>query len=192
MLSKPIYIVSAVGLMAFALIVFRIFVRRSYRRRGRLTWLTSLLEFLVFFLLGTFTWLDLPRGWPPEDVHPVLRIMGWLCIAIGLAAMIIVIFWFGWLRAMGREVDELIQFGPYRISRNPQIVACFIAVFGYALLWPSGHTLGWVIIFLAIAHMMVLTEEEHLRDTFGEKYARYSARVPRYVGLRWLLSKQAL
>jgi protein-S-isoprenylcysteine O-methyltransferase Ste14 len=178
--------------MAFAFVVFRIFVRRSYLQRGRLTWLSSFLEFLVFFLFGTFTWLDLPSGWPPQDGNPILRIIGWLCIPIGLITMFIVIFWFGWLRAMGRKVDTLIQSGPYRISRNPQIVACFIAVFGYALLWPLWHTLGWVIIFSVIAHVMVLAEEEHLHDIFGENYAQYCARVPRYVGVRWLLSRHAL
>jgi protein-S-isoprenylcysteine O-methyltransferase Ste14 len=98
--------------------------------------------------------------------------------------MFILIFWFGWLRAMGQKVDTLIQSGPYRISRNPQSVACGIAVIGYALLWPSWHTLGWVILFSLIIHMMVLTEEENLRKIFGEEYVKYRARVPRYVGLR--------
>ena len=31
---------------------------------------------------------------------------------------------------------------------------------------------------------MVLTEEEHLRRVFGEDYARYCDRVPRYLGGR--------
>ena len=35
-----------------------------------------------------------------------------------------------------------------------------------------------------MAHTMVLTEEEHLLDVFGEAYARYRARVPRYLGFR--------
>jgi protein-S-isoprenylcysteine O-methyltransferase Ste14 len=28
---------------------------------------------------------------------------------------------------------------------------------------------------------MVLTEEEHLRDVFGDEYARYCERVTRYI-----------
>ncbi len=182
MLSTPVYIASVIGLTAFALIVFRVVVRHDYRRRGRLTWFSSFHEFLVFFLFGTFTWMDLPSGWPSQDVNPVLRVIGWFCILIGLAAMFVVIFWFGWLRAMGRKVDQLVQSGPYRISRNPQIVACFVAVLGYALLWPSWHTLGWVILFAGLAHMMVRTEEEHLHNIFGEKYDQYCARVPRFLG----------
>ncbi|MFZ2055244.1 MAG: methyltransferase [Candidatus Aminicenantales bacterium] len=192
MLSTPVYIVAFVGLIVFAFIVFRIFVRRSYLRRGRLTWLSSSLELLVFFLFGTLVWLDLPSGWPPKDVHPILRAVSWLCIAIGLSAMFILIFWFGWLRAMGQNVDALIQSGPYRMTRNPQIIACFIAVFGYALFWPSWHTLGWVILFSVMAHVMVLTEEEHLRNIFGERYIQYCTRAPRYMGVRCLFSRLAL
>ena len=184
MMSIPLYMVSAFILIAFAFITFRIIARRSYRRRGRLTWFSSSLEFLVFFSFGTFTWLDLPSGWPPAVVNPILRTFAWLCITIGLSVMFILIFWFGWLRAMGQKVDALIQSGPYRITRNPQTVACGIAVIGYALLWPSLHTFGWVILFSVIVHMMVLTEEEHLREIFGDEYVQYCARVPRYIGVR--------
>lgn len=191
-MSDPVYLISAIGLIAYALIVFRVVIRRDYLRRGRLTWFSSVLEFMVFFLFGCFTWLDLPPGWPPQAVSPILLPVAWLCIAIGLAAMFILIFWFGWLRAMGRKVDELIQSGPYRVSRNPQIVACFIAVYGYALLWPSWHTLGWVILFSGLAQMMVMTEEEHLRNIFGVKYDQYCARVPRYLGVRWRFSRFSL
>lgn len=183
-MSIPIYVVSAFILIAFAFITFRIIVRRSYRDRGRLTWFSSSLEFLVFFSWGTFTWLDLPSGWPPADINPILRTFAWLCITIGLSVMFILIFRFGWLRAMGQKVDTLIQSGPYRITRNPQTVACGIAVIGYALVWPSWHTFGWVILFSAIIHMMILTEEEHLRDIFGDEYVQYCARVPRYIGVR--------
>jgi len=35
-----------------------------------------------------------------------------------------------------------------------------------------------------LAHLMILSEEEHLRDVFGEEYERYCERVPRYLGLR--------
>jgi len=176
--------VSAFILVVFAFITFRIFVRRSYRQMGQLTWFSSSLEFLVFFSFGTFTWLDLPSGWPPVDVNPILRTFAWLCLTIGLSVMFILIFWFGWLRAMGQKVDALIQSGPYRITRNPQTVACGIAVVGYALLWPSWHTIGWVILFSVIIHMMVLTEEEHLREIFRDEYVQYCARVPRYIGVR--------
>ena len=183
MLSILEYVASVFGLTVLAWIIFRIVARHSYLRKGQLTWFATSLEFLIFSLFGTFTWIDLPSGWPPAYVNPILRTIGLLLIVIGLTVMFVLIFWFGWLRAMGQKVDALRQSGPYRITRNPQLAACIIAVIGYALLWPSWHTLGWIALFLFIAHMMVVTEEEHLGKIFGEEYVQYCDRVPRYIGL---------
>jgi len=48
--------------------------------------------------------------------------------------------------------------------------------------WPSWYPLGWAPLFAALAHMMVLAEEDHLLATHGDRYAADSRRVPRYVG----------
>ena len=92
--------------------------------------------------------------------------------------------WFGFPRAMGLEVNVLRQSGPYRLTRNPQLLGYGLVVAGLALLWPSWYALGWASLYPVITHMMVLTEEEHLRSVFGEEYERYCQRVPRYVGFR--------
>ena len=83
---------------------------------------------------------------------------------------------FGLRPALGWQPDHLVQEGPYRYSRNPQLV-------GGAVLWPSIYALGWVLLWGIIAHWMATTEEEHLRNLFGEAYERYTRRVPRYFGL---------
>lgn len=54
-------------------------------------------------------------------------------------------------------------------------------VIGVAILWPSWYALGWVILAAGF-HMMVLTEEENLRNVYGEEYTQYCKRVPRYLG----------
>ena len=54
----------------------------------------------------------------------------------------------------------------------------------WALRMRGRHTLGWTALYAAMVHTMVLMEEEHLLDVHGEAYARYRARVPRYLGLR--------
>jgi protein-S-isoprenylcysteine O-methyltransferase Ste14 len=58
-----------------------------------------------------------------------------------------------------------------------------LLVIGAVVLWPSCYALGWVVLYGIVAHMMVLTEEDHLRDVFGEEYERYCGRVPRYLGI---------
>ncbi len=180
-MGTSVYLLLAFLLLSAAFIIFRLFVRRDYWQHGQLTLFSSLLELLIFCLWGVFTWLDLPPDWPPADTSPILRVLGWGLIIAGLAVLLIMIAGFGLRRALGLEVNGLKQSGPYRLSRNPQIVACTLAVVGYAILWRSWHTLGWVLLYTAIAHMMVLTEEEHLRNVYGETYIRYCARVPRYI-----------
>jgi protein-S-isoprenylcysteine O-methyltransferase Ste14 len=64
------------------------------------------------------------------------------------------------------------------------VLSCALIVIGYALLWPTWHSLGWVLLYALIAHVMVITEEEHLRGVHGEAYLRYCQRVPRYFGSR--------
>jgi protein-S-isoprenylcysteine O-methyltransferase Ste14 len=44
------------------------------------------------------------------------------------------------------------------------------------------YALGWLALFVAMAHMMALTEEEHLRNIHGATYEQYCKRVPRYFG----------
>ncbi|MBM4159654.1 MAG: isoprenylcysteine carboxylmethyltransferase family protein [Ignavibacteria bacterium] len=88
----------------------------------------------------------------------------------------------GMSKTFGQEAEGLVQVGLYRASRNPQIVGGALMVVGVGLLWPSWFALGWVVLYGCIGHMMVVSEEEHLRRVHGEAYERYCERVPRYVG----------
>jgi protein-S-isoprenylcysteine O-methyltransferase Ste14 len=106
-----------------------------------------------------------------------------LIAAVGLIGAVLGMANLGFRRAFGQEVDEPQQSGLYGVTRNPQILMYGPAVIGYALLWPSWYALGWVGLYAAIAHIMVLTEEEHLRRVGGETYVRYCERVPRYIPL---------
>ena len=71
----------------------------------------------------------------------------------------------------------------YRFSRNPQIVGGALTAAGCALLWTSWYALGWIVLYAVVGHMMVLTEEEHLRNVYGGEYTTYLKRTPRYVGI---------
>jgi protein-S-isoprenylcysteine O-methyltransferase Ste14 len=115
-------------------------------------------------------------------VDTPLRVIGVICIVLGLALALGTMFWFGLRRAFGLQVNLLKQTGPYRVTRNPQIVGGSLLVIGSAVLWPSWYALGWVVLYAIVAHMMVFTEEEHLRAVFGQEYERYCKRVPRYLG----------
>ena len=189
-MKTVIYFSAAALLIALAFIVFRVIVRRDYRRKGKATLLSSLLELLVMGLYVGFPYLYNPPQWVlfwsrQVPVSEPLRIVGVVCIVIGLVSTFGTMFWFGLRRAFGLQVKGLIQSGLYRVTRNPQLVGFGLVVLGCVVLWPSWYALGWAALYGIVVHPMVVTEEEHLLAVFGEEYARYCQRVPRYVGLWW-------
>jgi protein-S-isoprenylcysteine O-methyltransferase Ste14 len=91
--------------------------------------------------------------------------------------------WLGILRSMGLGTGLKVT-GLYRISRNPQILGCALYIIAFIVLWPSWYALGWGLSLTGILNLMVRTEEEHLRNTYGQEYEGYCKRVPRYLGKR--------
>jgi protein-S-isoprenylcysteine O-methyltransferase Ste14 len=173
-------------LLGFAYIVFRRIVRREYRLHGRLTVWISTLQLLVFAGLMAFPYLFNPPAWAlswmlvgptsftQQTVGLIIILMGFL-VAFGTMG------WFGIRRAFGVEAQGLIHAGPYRFSRNPQILGGYLLVIGVTVQWPSWFAIVWIVLYGVIAHWMILTEEEHLRSLFGEDYVRYCQQVPRYL-----------
>ena len=102
----------------------------------------------------------------------------------GLLLTVLAMVLLGIRRSHGREVGALRQSGFYALTRNPQALFFAVAIFGNLVLWPTWRNLVALILLLVLMHLMVLTEEEHLRRVFGAEYARYCRRVPRYFGFR--------
>lgn len=182
------YLAAACLLLVTAWAVFRVLVRRNYQQRGRLTPLVGFLELLVWLLYVAFPTLYNPLDWwlvwfAGPSVGPVLTLIGSALVVVGMGSAVAAMLSLGMGVVMGQQAGGLKQTGWYGLSRNPQIVGGGLAVIGVALLWPSWYALGWVVIGAIIAHMMVLTEEEHLRRILGESYQTYCQRVPRYAGL---------
>ena len=108
-------------------------------------------------------------------------ITGFVLIILGFGIAFGTMFWFGIGRAFGIQVEDLVKSGPYRFSRNPQILGGYLLVLGSAVQWLSVYSIGWVGLYGVICHLMILTEEEHLNIKFGEVYQRYCEEVPRYL-----------
>ena len=182
-----LYAISFFLLILIAFVIFRFVVRRDYQRKGRLTLVSGFLELLIWGLYLSFPYLYNPPEWVyfwsrDVSVSPPVRAIGLICTGVGLVIAFGTMFWFGLRRALGLQVNELIIRGPYRISRNPQLVGGILLVIGTAVLWPSWYALGWAALYGVVGHLMVVTEEEHLRDVYGDDYERYCERVPRYLG----------
>jgi protein-S-isoprenylcysteine O-methyltransferase Ste14 len=163
----PIYLISISLMIVAAMVVLRVFVRRDYMQRGCLSVRSSALLTLVFFAGGGFPSIYLPGDWPVSGVNLPLRVIG-----LGL----------GILRSIGLQTGVLKETNFYRVSRNPQVLGCVLYVIGFVILWPSWYAMGWGLGLIFVMHIMVLTEEEHLLNTYGQDYEQYCKEVPRYLG----------
>jgi protein-S-isoprenylcysteine O-methyltransferase Ste14 len=72
--------------------------------------------------------------------------------------------------------------GPFKLSRNPVYVAMTGLYLGAALvgnsLWPFVFAVPLLIV---MHHGVVLREERHLTEQFGEAYLRYKSRTRRWL-----------
>jgi protein-S-isoprenylcysteine O-methyltransferase Ste14 len=77
-------------------------------------------------------------------------------------------------------LGEPITTGPYRVSRNPQIVSLFLLFAGMILVIGSWINLIFLGILIMCTHFSILGEERRLTEQYGESYTAYTRRVPRY------------
>lgn len=180
------YLFFAALLLLMANIVFRRIVRRDYLTRGQLSAFTSFLQLLIFCGYFSFPYLFNPPEWPwfwrlSGSAFPTRQLAGIVIICMGFMVAFGTMAWFGLGKAFGVKVEGITSQGPYKLSRNPQVLGGYLLVFGTFIQWPSLYALGWVLMYAIIGHWMVLTEEEHLAQIFGEAYEKYCSQVPRYL-----------
>jgi protein-S-isoprenylcysteine O-methyltransferase Ste14 len=145
------------------------------------------------------------RLWPPIAIGAPL-LVGWLVtvnrgdpvvlgewrIALGWALVIGFAAWNGWALWLfarhetgllpGQPTRELIEEGPYRVSRNPLYVGLLALYLGLALLAPTfwGLVLFPAAVFL-ILWGSILPEERYLHERLGAPYDDYRRRVRRWL-----------
>jgi protein-S-isoprenylcysteine O-methyltransferase Ste14 len=181
-----IFLLITLLLLAAAYIVFRVIVRRDYQLRGQLTWQSSSLQLLAFAALMSFPYLFNPPEWASFWLlaGPTSReqqLVGLVIILLGFVAAFGTMAWFGMRRAFGLETQVLVKTGPYRLTRNPQILGGYLMVIGVAVQWPSCYMVAWIALYGLIGHWMIITEEEHLHKVLGDAYRSYCERTPRYL-----------
>jgi protein-S-isoprenylcysteine O-methyltransferase Ste14 len=82
----------------------------------------------------------------------------------------------------GNPGNVLVTHGPYRVTRNPIYIGFILAYFGITILATSIWMLLILVPVLIILQKgVVLREEAYLERKFGEAYAKYKARVPRWL-----------
>lgn len=104
-------------------------------------------------------------------------------VMAGAAAIVAAIIGRAWcsLYIGGRKTHEIVDHGPYSVSRNPLYVFSLLAAFGVGAQTGSLALTAAVLgLTLLVLWRTVLREEAWLSAAFGEDYARYRRRTPRF------------
>lgn len=110
------------------------------------------------------------------DIHEFVEAIGIGLIACGILGRMWCTLFIG-----GKKTHELVAIGPYSISRNPLYVFSVIASAGIGALTGSLIlTFGFGLICYLIFVPVVFKEEKFLLAAFGDDYAAYCAKVPRF------------
>ena len=138
----------------------------------RIAWSRGFLLALVLFVF-----LGSPPKLRPTWLLEFSEMLGFFLLAFAC-------LWRIWcaLFISGTKNGELAATGPYSVVRNPLYIGTFLGVvgFGFAVEQPLlAAALG--AIFAAAYPSVVANEERHLDRLFGERYAAYCARVPRWI-----------
>ena len=142
---------------------------------------------MIFGLHANLPYLYLNVPWPALPPLPdslALRILGLSIIGLGLLTTLAIMAHLGFSTTIGQQPGEVRQSGPYRWTRNPQILTYGVMLVGLGIMYPSLQTAAWILLYVAIGFLMVITEEEHLSTLFGEKYDEYRNKVPRFI-INW-------
>ena len=75
----------------------------------------------------------------------------------------------------------MVDYGPFRFSRNPVYLSMVLGLIGLAVLLGTASPIVVIVLFaLVIQARFIGPEEEMLREDFGEKYEAYTRRVRRW------------
>ena len=79
-------------------------------------------------------------------------------------------------QSSGRLATE----GPYRRVRHPQYAGFVLIMVGFLLQWPTILTVAMFPVLVTMYVRLALIEEREVQKEFGDAYARYAARTPRF------------
>jgi protein-S-isoprenylcysteine O-methyltransferase Ste14 len=141
---------------------------KTYFQRSRMlhTWLFAV-PTLGILLTST----------PAFSAEDLIGWTGYLLVLIGVLGRTWCTMYVG-----GRKNDQLVDQGPYAVVRNPLYVFSFIGVAGVGA--STGMLTAAVVAMLVFAiyyPSIVQREEAYLLDHFGQDYANYRHRVPRWL-----------
>lgn len=111
-----------------------------------------------------------------EEGHEAIEIAGMALISIGIVGRMWCTLYIG-----GHKSKDIIDSGPYSVTRNPLYLFSSIAAGGVGA--QTGSLMLGLLCFaasVAAFSLVIRREERHLGGLFGAAYEAYKARVPRF------------
>ena len=160
-------------------------VKKSVRRESGWQRIVYILCVLVAFSLLFSDYLDQHfLNSPALPQNESWKITGMFLCAGGLLFALVARIWLGsnWSgRITIKENHELVQSGPYRITRNPIYTGFLLAYIGCSM--SLGLLKGYVGILLLMTCLLmkISKEESYMLEVFGDKWKSYKSRVKRLI-----------
>lgn len=143
--------------------------------------------FIIFVSVSTL--FSQTNIWPllatPISNNHGISAYGGLAFLIGLAIMI---YMDQFYKNQGERLDpavesqQLLQHGPFLLSRNPTYVGMILAFLGLSLMLNSIVAMTMLLVFCLLLHFsVVIKEERYLQQQFGDDYQRYQQQVRRWL-----------
>lgn len=155
-------------------------VIRAKRMRGPGPNKAWMMAFWITFIVGwILTWFV------PFSINMAF----WIGVAIIFSGETVYALGYIAMRDHHEKNKAVVEWGIYKVSRNSHVLAGIICLLGtivigwnpssliYAVLW------GYFVLYTIMSHFGVLNEEKLNIERFGQEYADYMDKTPRYIGL---------
>jgi len=180
-----ILVITVTPALAFWLIVHPFF--RFWRRLGPAWTLTLVWGSVAVGMVALFQ-LREPLLATEFGTNYTLMLLGVLCIVVAAVGRVKLSRQLTTRIASGlpelapeRYPQKLLTEGVYARVRHPRYAQFLLVLLGYALFANYLALYVVFVLWLGAAYLIVLFEERELQDRFGEAYAGYARRVPRFV-----------
>lgn len=162
------------------LIIWKLY--QDYSAFGRLSWVGGILHIALFGVHGIFMSICLWGGWVYPGTSMGFRT--WLGIIIAAGGLVLTIIGMNFFRTfrkhIGTHPGELDTSGVYAWSRNPQLIGYGIFLIGLSVIWYNQWVWPGLAAYALVAYAEAIIEEVHLGRLYGEAYASYRRKVPRF------------
>jgi protein-S-isoprenylcysteine O-methyltransferase Ste14 len=140
---------------------------------GKPMMIGSTIGMLIFIALGWFV---------PFSINVAF----WIGLVIIILGQVVFGLSCGAMREHPEKTQTVVDWGIYRVTRHPHVISGMITTLGAIVMgWNWGsiiYIILWVYFVLDVGfnHYYILVEEKRNVEKFGQEYADYMKRAPRY------------